>query len=293
MNWIAHLARLGFWGAMCALACSCLRAQDRERIDCAKAIYVRVLPNDYERMITKRGIELENKSKQTQFLPNDSGEITLAKEETLDLVIDERELLQTDAEWLDRLPDSRLNGLVWLLVRPSEKALTKLAKKKSLRHLEVACNQIDPALLAEACPPELERLELHPTSHAAMKLNSLFTDEGIQVLAKKLTKLRCLRIQGTRFTDEVYKCIAKMESLEAIEILGANEATDVGLTEIAKLRKVQELSLELTPAMTDEGVLQLLAIPNLSHLMVRGRRLKPETIEKLKAKSPSFQLEVK
>ena len=84
--------------------------------------------------------------------------------------------------------------------------------------------------------------------------------------------------------------IAKIDGLMGLTIVGSN-ITDIGLEEIAKLSKLEELSLLALPQLTDDGLKKLSKMTNLRSLKLQGTQISSEGVEKLKQQLP--ELEVK
>ncbi|XVF55962.1 hypothetical protein PTKIN_Ptkin06aG0077900 [Pterospermum kingtungense] len=84
------------------------------------------------------------------------------------------------------------------------------------------------------------------------------TDSGLQQVLVKCSFLRSLNLYAlSSFTDEVYKKISLLSLLRFLDLCGAQNLSDEGLSCIAKCRKLLSLNLTWCVRVTDVGVIAI------------------------------------
>ncbi|PIA48654.1 hypothetical protein AQUCO_01400911v1 [Aquilegia coerulea] len=95
--------------------------------------------------------------------------------------------------------------------------------------------------------PELEVLNLTRCTK--------LTDDGLQQILLKCSKLQSLNLYAlSRFTDEAYKKIALLPNLKFLDLCGAQNLSDQGLSCIAECKNLTDLNLTWCVRVTDVGV---------------------------------------
>ena len=126
--------------------------------------------------------------------------------------------------------------------------------------------------------PKLRRLNLGEARHITDKgfaslarltqledltvRHARITDQGIAHLSRlRLSKLT-LRFSGV--TDAAMPVLAKMSTLEHLDLFGARKVTDTGVTQLAALRNLKTLNVGLTQGVTDRTMTELAKLPLMS-----------------------------
>ncbi|GLT88354.1 hypothetical protein SLE2022_063840 [Rubroshorea leprosula] len=84
------------------------------------------------------------------------------------------------------------------------------------------------------------------------------TDSGLQQILLNCTSLRSLNLYAlSSFTDEAYKKISSLAHLRFLDLCGAQNLSDEGLSYIAKCRSLVSLNLTWCVRVTDTGVITI------------------------------------
>ncbi|KAK3030789.1 hypothetical protein RJ639_037170, partial [Escallonia herrerae] len=84
------------------------------------------------------------------------------------------------------------------------------------------------------------------------------TDKGLQQILLKCSSLRCLNLYAlSSFTDVAYKMISLLPYLRFLDLCGAQNLSDQGLSCIAKCKNLASLNLTWCVRVTDKGVIAI------------------------------------
>ena len=164
----------------------------------------------------------------------------------------------TDAGMAHLAKVTGLEGLELYGYPITDAGLAYLKSLNSLKELELRKTQITDAGLIRL--KEMKSLE-------SLKLPSNVTDRGLAYLAG-FDKLRCLHvgIGGGKITDAGLNHVAKLHRLEELSISG-KDITDAGMSQIAKLTNLKFLKL-WTEQLTNAGLAKLTALKSLEKLYI-------------------------
>ncbi|XP_015951181.1 F-box protein At3g58530 [Arachis duranensis] len=84
------------------------------------------------------------------------------------------------------------------------------------------------------------------------------TDDGLKQLLHKCLSLQSLNLYAlSSFTDEAYKKICLLEHLKFLDLCGAQNLSDEGLSYISKSKNLASLNLTWCVRVTDKGVISI------------------------------------
>jgi Leucine-rich repeat (LRR) protein len=135
--------------------------------------------------------------------------------------------------------------------RVSDAGVRELGRAKSLRSLTLGRRPLSNATLVElAGLPILEVFEVQNSARDPV-------DEGIRALTTR-EALRTLGLQGCCISDSALITFASSHSqLRSLDLADCSMLTDVGVRELASFRSLKKLRLENCKAITDGSVLIL------------------------------------
>jgi hypothetical protein len=95
-------------------------------------------------------------------------------------------------------------------------------------------------------------------------------------------------------TDADLERLARLERLESISLQRSIDITDSGLRHLRKLNRLKRLTISDAEQLTDAGLRQLATLTSLEYLRVdRGRHpISPETLDALRRALPKCRIEV-
>jgi internalin A len=189
-----------------------------------------------------------------------------------------------------RLSDAGLNHLrplkkltelaLWDLTAVTDAGLAPLADLKGLQVLRMRGSAAtDAGMTHLAGLKDLQRLELQRTA---------VPGDGFKALAA-VPALISIDLSGSLVTKDGARGIAAIKSLTSLDLARAR-LTDEAVAELKALPNLEVLVLDGNPALTDKVVETLTAFPMLRQVSLKGTRLSPAAIERLK-KKPDLRVE--
>ncbi|KAL4338760.1 hypothetical protein AHAS_Ahas12G0242400 [Arachis hypogaea] len=98
----------------------------------------------------------------------------------------------------------------------------------------------------------------HGLQCVAENYPELITDDGLKQLLHKCLSLQSLNLYAlSSFTDEAYKKICLLEHLKFLDLCGAQNLSDEGLSYISKSKNLASLNLTWCVRVTDKGVISI------------------------------------
>ena len=154
----------------------------------------------------------------------------------------------------------RVTGVDLRATWVTDSDLPQLAGLPHLAHLDLSLTRItDHGLQQLKNAPGVVELNLYYAEQ--------ITDEGMAAV-KGWQKLKRLNLRGTKVTDTTLEHLAKVATLEALDI-GFAQVTDVGLDRLTSLPNLRELVLGGNK-LTDTGLQALRQLPGLTALSLGG-----------------------
>ena len=154
--------------------------------------------------------------------------------------------------------------------------LAALEKVERQRRAVAALRQLNPA--ATVCYQDQLPVQQKSPSLIVTRVRKWFRDTlGEDYVA------RVAAVEMFYATDADLACVARIGSIERLDLPRAIDVTDAGLADIAKLTRLRTLSLEDADRITDVGLGHLERLANLRRLVldVRADRVTPAAIERL------------
>lgn len=162
-------------------------------------------------------------------------------------------------KWISRLEGLERLGL--LQNRFNDLHTRRLAKLQTLEVLDLRGNM-------EAGDMTLDVLGKLPKLRALKHRSTAVTDDGIERLAASKS-LAALLMQDFAITDAAGPTLARIGTLESLEIFRCQGFGSAGLRALAPLKKLSRLSLRDLPTLDDAGLEVLADLPALKELSVR------------------------
>ena len=91
-----------------------------------------------------------------------------------------------------------------------------------------------------------------------LAINPAIDDAGMKYL-ENLSKLRSLRLEGTRITDAGVESLTKLRALNYFNLSDCENLTDKSLESLANLRGLTDLRIPTNPQLTEPAVRKLQA----------------------------------
>jgi hypothetical protein len=188
---------------------------------------------------------------------------------------------------LTRLSPENLEELKWLYVEHQKsQELIEFVKSRngSFKLAEVtpewmqeflgenAFTQVTEVKLRISDPEsDLERLSHYKTIRAIEIGHGPLTTQAISYL-KKLPRLESLHLEATKLVDEELIAISELTFLKKLTI-HESLVTDAGLVKLGQLKRLQELRLDRTKNITDDGLGYLADLTALQSLDLHGAKV--------------------
>ncbi|CAN8279916.1 unnamed protein product [Cochlearia groenlandica] len=147
----------------------------------------------------------------------------------------------------------------------------------SIRHLVENCRNIIDLNLSGCKSLTDKGLQLVAESYQDLESLNItrcvkITDDGLLQVLHKCSSLQTLNLYAlSGFTDKAYKKISLLDDLRFLDLCGAQNLSDEGLTHIAKCNKLESLNLTWCVRITDAGVITMAnSCPSLEFLSLFG-----------------------
>ena len=170
------------------------------------------------------------------------------------------------------VPNLESLSLYWV-TEITDDGVAHLTKLPSLKKLDIWHSKVtDEGLGHLGRIKTLEYLDLPWGTSTSSGLRFTITDKGLAKLVG-LTRLTHLHLgivgSGIPITDEGFKTLARIESLEELTV-GGKEVTDEGIGYLTRLKRLKALSIYGCPNVTNKGLAKLTALKSLQDLSVGG-----------------------
>lgn len=168
----------------------------------------------------------------------------------------------------------KMRSLKKLDIRKSQvtdKGLAHLAQIKSLEYLDLPEKGVtDQGLSYLAQLKGLKHLVIARPYKTDPKMDKgYYTDKGLKELSE-LQSLEELNLGSRGITDEGISQVAKLTNLRELTLFGCTEITNEALAKISTLKHLERLSINVCPKVTIAGISYLNAIPGLIELDAQG-----------------------
>jgi hypothetical protein len=115
-------------------------------------------------------------------------------------------------------------------------------------------------------------------------------NDVVELIPKKLPRLRILRLQESNADDNALRHFATMLELEELRLNGSKWITEAGVKHLVDLKTLKRLELEFT-GVGDEVVDHLQAMPNLEIVKLGFARVSQQAVDRLRTKRPKLKVE--
>ena len=177
-----------------------------------------------------------------------------------------------------------LMGYILMTYNNFERDLSKKRRKgrKSLKQLSTCYKHITTSLCSAVLHPSVNtfkfsRLQFPQVNHLEAKI---FTNYFLSVILKKLSHIRCLKLEIYKFNEQIIQRNIKMfENLEELVFFGCSDAVMEVISN--SCRKLRSIDLSNSARITHSSVDSILRLRNLEHLKILRTDIRSEGIELL------------
>jgi len=188
----------------------------------------------------------------------------------------------TDAGFAKLAGLTNLERFLLERTRVTGSGLAPLAHFTKLKSLNVGADTMKSDQSMLGCAAFLAGL----TNLEMLSLSGAVIDDAGMANLKNLTKLNYLRISGAPISDAGIEHLAGLKELKYLMLFGDHHLTDDSLATLSGLKKLE--SLQINGQFTDMGLTYLEGMPALGMLMLSGKELSDEEIDRFQKRTPTL-----